>query len=190
MNQQQLIQRVRSGEDVVLREPHVAFFARTLGPILLVLVSGIGLALVKGGLWWSLPLAGGIATLVVLLWVPFRKVPQLQITRQGITYQNRFFEWVQIETFSQMKDVVLTNGQTLYDAFTDLQKRTSWKAQLGKYFLFSTILAPVGSIAGVLVPFGNAPALLGFLGGGVGLLVGIVISMIMYRPLRKRGYLW
>ena len=78
---QELIRRVRGGEEVVLRESHWTFPVRALGPVLLVLGSGLVLGFLKGGLWWALPAVGGVATIGVLLWVPLRKVPQLTISQ-------------------------------------------------------------------------------------------------------------
>ncbi len=322
VRQAELVQRVRAGEEVVLRESHTSFLLRTLGPMFLLILSGVVLGLMKGGFWWGLAALGGVAILLTILWVPFRKVPQAIISRQGIEFAGNQFDWDRIETIgadsaeyvpdwiylvtssgnteslgstfglkkellrdalnellteyhpgsaradfeavqqaiketqdtasslrfrrptgpddalqqarallssyyhpdcdtetkvddrviriaaldphsfplhetdcigcgtAPMKEVVLKNGQSLYEMFSEMQKLTPVKAQLGKFFLFSVILGPLLAIVGLALPIAKNSWLPGILGGGAGFLLGIIVSLLMYRPLRKAGFLW
>lgn len=89
-----------------------------------------------------------------------------------------------------MQEVVLDNGQTLQDVFRQMQKAVPVKAQLGKFFLFAAVLCPLGIAIGLNIPVPRNGWLLGLLGGGGGFLVGILLSLLMYRRLRRAGWMW
>ncbi len=89
-----------------------------------------------------------------------------------------------------MKEVILDNGQTLYEVFRAMQRAVPLRAQIGKFFLCSLVLAPLGVAVGWSIPVPRNGWLLSVLGGGVGFLLGILLSMVLYRPLRRSGWMW
>ena len=99
MTGSELSSRVRARQEVVLRESNLVFLARSLGPALMVVI-GAGVAALMGTEWlWVVAGLGAVASVGILLWTPFRKVPQVSVSPQGITFEGELFEWTAIETF-------------------------------------------------------------------------------------------
>ena len=96
---------------------------------------------------------------------------------------------------AKMKDVFLQNGQSLRDAIKDWQKQTPVKAKLGRVLSLCIFFIPLFAIIGLVLGLTIVPADRNWwplipLGAFAGFVVGVLASYMMFRPLRRRGWMW
>jgi hypothetical protein len=96
---------------------------------------------------------------------------------------------------AKMKEVFLENGQSLRDAIKDLQKQTPLKAQFGRMLSLSMFFIPLFAVIGLIVGLTMVPAGKNWwplipVGALFGFCFGILPSYLMFRSLRRRGWMW